>query len=68
MLRRLIMLDCKSISTPMIPKLKKLQAQATGSDPEDLIIIGSLIYIIHTIVLKTGLTGTGTGRFDRFDG
>jgi hypothetical protein len=43
-LRRLGMLDCKSISTPMISKLKKLQA--TVSDPEDL--FGSLMYLIHT--------------------
>jgi hypothetical protein len=48
MLCRLGMLDCKSISTPMISKLKKLQDQATGSDLEDLTIIGSLMYLIHT--------------------
>jgi hypothetical protein len=48
MLCRIGMLDCKSISTPMISKLKKLQDQATGSDPEDLTIIGSLMYLIHT--------------------
>jgi hypothetical protein len=47
-LRRLGMLDYKSISTPMISKLKKLQDQATGLDPEDLTIIGSLMYLIHT--------------------
>jgi hypothetical protein len=46
MLRRLGMLDCKSISTLMISKLKKLQDQATVSDPEGLIV--SLMYLIHT--------------------
>jgi hypothetical protein len=46
MLRRLGMLDCKSISTPMISKLNKLQDHATVSDPEDL--IESLMYLIHT--------------------
>jgi hypothetical protein len=46
MLRRLGMLDCKSISTPMFYKLKKLQDQATVSDPEDH--LGFLMYLIHT--------------------
>ena len=46
MLRRLGMLDYKSVSTLMISKLKKLQDQATISDPEDL--FGSLMYLIHT--------------------
>jgi hypothetical protein len=32
-LRRFGILDCKSMSTPMISNLKKLQNQATGSDP-----------------------------------
>jgi hypothetical protein len=45
MLRRLAMLDCKSISTP-ISKLKKLQDQATVSNPKDL--FESLMYLIHT--------------------
>jgi hypothetical protein len=46
MLHRLDMLDCKSISTPMISKLKKLQDQATISNPE--VLIESLMYLIHT--------------------
>jgi hypothetical protein len=29
------MMDCKSMTTPMISNLKKLQDQVTGSDPED---------------------------------
>jgi hypothetical protein len=29
------MLDCKSMSTPMISNLKKLQDQVTGIDPKD---------------------------------
>jgi hypothetical protein len=37
-LHRFGMLDCKSISTPMISNLKKLQDQATGSDPEDPVV------------------------------
>jgi len=40
------MLDCKSISTPTISKLKNLQDQAIDTDPKDL--IESLIYLIHT--------------------
>jgi hypothetical protein len=35
MLRSFEMLDCKSMTTPMISNLKKLHDQATGSDPED---------------------------------
>jgi hypothetical protein len=46
MLHILGMLDCKSISTPMLSKLKKLQDQATVSDLEYL--IGFLMYLIHT--------------------
>jgi hypothetical protein len=34
-LRRFGMMDCKSMTTPMISNLKKLQDQVTGSDPED---------------------------------
>jgi hypothetical protein len=34
-LRRFGLLDCKSITTPMISNLTKLHDQATGSDPED---------------------------------
>jgi hypothetical protein len=33
--RRFEMLDCKSMTTPMISNLKKLHAQATGSNTED---------------------------------
>jgi hypothetical protein len=51
-LRRFGMMDCKSMSTPMISNLKKLQDQVTGSDPEDPTlyrqIIGSLMYLVHT--------------------
>jgi hypothetical protein len=40
------------MSTPMISNLKKLQDQATGSDPEDPTIywqiVGSLMYLVHT--------------------
>jgi hypothetical protein len=46
MLRRLGMLDCKSISTSMISKMKNLQDQAIVSDVEDL--FESLMYLIHT--------------------
>jgi hypothetical protein len=51
-LRRFGMLDCKSMSTPMISNLKKLHNQATGSNPEDPTvyrqIIGSLMYLVYT--------------------
>jgi hypothetical protein len=51
-LRRFGMLDCKSVTTPMISNLKKLQDQVTGSDLEDPTlywqIIGSLMYLLHT--------------------
>jgi hypothetical protein len=51
-LRRFGMLDCKSMTTPMVSNLKKLHDQATGSDPEDPTvyrqIIGSLMYLVHT--------------------
>ena len=46
------MMDCKSMTTPMISNLKKLQDQVTGSEPEDPTlyrqIIGSLMYLVHT--------------------
>ena len=52
MLRRFGIMDCKSMSTPMISNLKKLQYQSRGSDPKDPIIycqiIGSLMYLVHT--------------------
>ena len=51
-LRRFGMLDCKSMTTPMISNLKKLHDQATGSEQEDPTIyrqiIGSLMYLVHT--------------------
>jgi hypothetical protein len=51
-LRKFGMLDCKSITTPMIYNLKKLHDQATSLDPEDPTIyrqiIGSLMYLVHT--------------------
>jgi hypothetical protein len=51
-LRRFGMMDCKSMTTPMISNLKKLQDQVTGTDPEDPTvyrqIIGSLMYLVHT--------------------
>jgi hypothetical protein len=50
--RRFGMMDCKSMTTPMISNLKKLHDQATSSDPEDPTvysqIIGSLMYLEHT--------------------
>jgi hypothetical protein len=53
-LRRFGMFDCKSMSTSMISNLKKLQDQATGSDPSDPTIyrqiIGFLMYLVHTIL------------------
>jgi hypothetical protein len=50
-LHRFGMMDCNSMTNPMISNLKKLQDQVTGSDPEDPTlyrqIIGSLMYIVH---------------------
>jgi hypothetical protein len=50
--RKFGILDCKSMSTPMISNLKKLQDQATSIDLEDPSIyrqiIGSLMYLVHT--------------------
>jgi len=37
-LRRFGMMDCKSMTTPMISNLKKLHDQSTGSDPKDPIV------------------------------
>jgi hypothetical protein len=51
-LSRFGMLDCKSMTTPMISNLKKLHDQAKGLDPKDPTIyrqiIGSLMYLVHT--------------------
>jgi hypothetical protein len=51
-LRRLGMMECKSITTPMISNLKKLQDQVTGTDPKDPTVYrqinGSLMYLVHT--------------------
>jgi hypothetical protein len=51
-LRRFGMLDCKSMTTPMISNLKKLHDQATGLDPEDPTvyrqIIESFMYLVYT--------------------
>jgi hypothetical protein len=51
-LHRFGMLNCKSMTTPMISNLKKLHDLAIGSDLEDPAIyrqiIGSLMYLVHT--------------------
>jgi hypothetical protein len=51
-LRRFGMMDCKFMSIPVISNMKKLNDQATGSDPEDPTvyrqIIGSLMFLVHT--------------------
>ena len=51
-LRRFGMLDCKSMSTPMVSNLKKLHASDSGSDLVDPTmyrqLIGSLMYLMHT--------------------
>jgi hypothetical protein len=51
-LKRLGMMDCKSMSTPMITNLRKLHDYDTGSDLVDPTmyrqLIGSLMYITHT--------------------
>jgi hypothetical protein len=50
-LHRFDMMDCKSISTPMISNLNKLQDQVTSIDLEEPTlyqhIIGSFMYLIH---------------------
>ena len=51
-LKRFGMMDCKSMSTPMVTNLKKLHDSDTGSDLVDPTmyrkLIGSLMYMIHT--------------------
>jgi hypothetical protein len=51
-LRRFGMLDCKSMSTPMVSNLKKLHESDFGSNLVDQSLyrqlIGSLMYLIHT--------------------
>jgi hypothetical protein len=51
-LKRFGMMDCKSMSTPMVTNLKKLHDSDTGLDLVDPTmywqLIGSLMYMIHT--------------------
>ena len=51
-LQRFGMLDCKSMSTPMMSNLKKLHETNCGSDSVDPTLyrqlIGSLMYLVHT--------------------
>lgn len=51
-LRRFGMMDCKSMTTPMVSNLKKLHEIASDSYLVDLTmyrqLIGSLIYLVHT--------------------
>jgi hypothetical protein len=51
-LKRFGMMDCKSMSTPMVTNLKKLNDSDTSSDLVDPTmyrqLIGSLMYMIHT--------------------
>lgn len=51
-LQRFGMLDCKSMSTPMVSNLKKLHESNCSSDSVDPTLyrqlIGSLIYLVHT--------------------
>jgi hypothetical protein len=51
-LKRFGMMDCKSMSTPMVTNLKKQHDSDTGSDLVDptmyIQLIGSLMYMIHT--------------------
>jgi hypothetical protein len=51
-LKRFSMMDCKSMSTPMVSSLRKLHDSDTSSDLVDPTmyrqLIGSLMYMIHT--------------------
>ena len=51
-LKRFGMMDCKSMSTPMVSNLKKLHDSDFGSDSVDPTmyrqLIGSLLYLVHT--------------------
>ena len=51
-LKRFGMMDCKSMSTPMVSNIKKLHDSDSGSDSVDPTmyrqIIGSLLYLVHT--------------------
>jgi len=51
-LKRFGMMDCKSMSTPMVTNLRKLHDSDSGSDLVDPTmyrqLIGSLMYMIHT--------------------
>ena len=51
-LERFGMMDCKSMSTPMVSNLKKLNDSDFGSDSIDPTmyrqLIGSLLYLVHT--------------------
>ena len=50
-LQRFGMIDCKSMSTPMVSNLKKLHESDSGSNLVDptmyMQLIGSLMYLIH---------------------
>jgi hypothetical protein len=56
-LRRFDMMDCKSMSTPMISNLKKLRDQATGSDPEDPTLYRQIIDLSRTYETRHLLCG-----------
>lgn len=51
-LRRFGMLDCKSMTTPMVSNLKNVHESASGSDLVNPTmyrqLIGSMMYLVHT--------------------
>ena len=51
-LRRFGMMDCKSMTTPMVSNLKKLHETSSSTNPVDSMmyrqLIGSLLYLVHT--------------------